>query len=218
MWHKRRPQRCFWQSSALCSFPVVHRNIAVWPHLSLLWASESWGCNKKVSVTWILILCASSAFPVKVNWVKRDKRRWLNSVAESVFLSGLETESPECYHLFLLLSSPLLPQVFLSHVPAAACKDFGGVERGMGQMQQNKEQRVLHSQLRTSLLQWAVSLLPSAGWTCVRGHNSILPEPRAGNFQLPQKHSSTAVPGVFAPGIPWGYKLLLVTTAPCKAE
>lgn len=70
----------------LCrSFSVVWRNIAVWPHLSLLWSSESWGCNKKGSVTWILNLCGSSAFPVKVNWGKRDKRHWLNSVAESVF-------------------------------------------------------------------------------------------------------------------------------------
>lgn len=95
---------------------MVCRNIAVWPHLSLLCASESWGCNKKGSVTWILNLCGSSASPVKVNWGKRDKRRWLNSLTESVgFFSGLETESPECCHLFLL-SSPLPPQVFLPYL------------------------------------------------------------------------------------------------------
>lgn len=57
-----------------------------------------------------------SASPVKVNWGKRDKRHWLNSVAESEYFSGLETQSPECYHLFLLLSSPLPPQVFLTYL------------------------------------------------------------------------------------------------------
>lgn len=122
IWHEKQwaPQRCFRQSSAvslLCrSFSVVRRNLAVWPHLSLLCVSESWGCNKKGSVTWILNLCGSSASPVKVNWGKRDKRHWLNSVAESEYFSGLETESPECYHLFLLLSSPLPPQVFLPYL------------------------------------------------------------------------------------------------------
>lgn len=50
------------------SFSIVSRNIAVWPHLSLLCVLlKSRNYNKKGGVTWIVNLYASSVCSAEVN-------------------------------------------------------------------------------------------------------------------------------------------------------
>lgn len=107
----------------------------------------------------------------------------------------------------------------LSHLSAAACKDFGSVEWEMRQIQQNKQHRshpIPDSGPCSYTELYRGCHLPGERVLVVTeppNSHSILPETRAGRFQLPQNRLSAAIPGAFVPGIPKG---LTRITAACN--